>query len=106
MRKNAAAAHVWALLYLAFVVSAAPLALAQQNPPRTEIYGGYNWENPGGKLLTTPGGGMTNIGGMGEGFNIQSTFNFTPDFGLTVDSAANFKKGRANINTIMFRPTV
>src|SRR5438132_12342238 len=74
MRKNAAAARLWTLLYLAIVVTT-PFAWTQQNPPRTEIYGGYNWENPGGKLLTTPGGVMTNIGGMGKGFNIQSTFD-------------------------------
>lgn len=74
--------------------------VAQQAPPRAEIYGGYRWENPGGKF------GTTNVGGMGKGFDIQSTFNFTRYFGFTIDTAANFKHNFANVNTIMFGPTL
>ena len=76
-------------------------AIAQESQaPKTEIYGGYAWQDPNARF------GGTSVGGMAKGYTVQSTFFFNPNFGLTLDSGASFKHNRANINEITFGPTV
>jgi len=87
-------------LAVCVLLAAAPLAAQKETIPRTEVYGAYNWTDPGGKF------GATNVGGMDKGFTISSTYNFTRYFGFTADAGANFKKGSANLATITFGPTL
>jgi outer membrane protein OmpA-like peptidoglycan-associated protein len=82
------------------LLAAAPLAAQKEIIPRTEVYGGYNWADPGGKF------GSTNVGGMEKGFAISSTYNFTRYFGFSIDTSANFKKGSANLGSIAFGPVL
>jgi outer membrane protein OmpA-like peptidoglycan-associated protein len=86
----------------ALLVLSTAAAFAQDNSqaPKTEIYGGYAWQDPNARFNNTT------IGGMAKGYTVQSTFFFTPNFGLTLDSGASFKHNRANINEITFGPTV
>ena len=100
MQRNRAVCNCL-MLFVTVLLVLTTAAIAQDNQaPRTEIYGGYAWQDPGARF------GSTTIGGMSKGFTVQSTFFFNPNFGLTLDSGLSMKENRANINEITFGPTV
>src|SRR6266404_7027853 len=88
------------LVCLALVAVMATVAVAQdQTPPRVEIYGGYQWQDPGAKLV-----GL-NVGSIPKGYDVASTFFFNKYLGATIDSTAGFGK-LANRSMVTFGPTL
>jgi outer membrane protein OmpA-like peptidoglycan-associated protein len=59
--------------------------LAQEAPtPKVDIFAGYSWYHPGLTLNNV------RLGDDNKGFAIAPTFNFTKNFGLTVDGSGHF----------------
>src|SRR6201987_2299902 len=70
-------------------------AMAQQTPPKYDIFAGYQWLNPGGNIP----GGPDGMGGllpfklpsMGKGGGLAFGYNFHPNFALEGDIGVNLK---------------
>jgi hypothetical protein len=64
-------------------------ALAQDNAPKTEIFGGYSYMRTAGS---------SNVSGL----NVASTFNLNKWFGITGDLAGHYQRQPASSNTYTF----
>ena len=74
------------------------VAFAQQeNPPKFDLFAGYQWLNPGGNI---PDGLDANnnvlpfkLPSMPAGFGLAAAYNFHPNFALEGDFGGNYKNG-------------
>jgi len=89
------------LLLAVMVAVIASAAVAQdENPPKVDLFVGYQWLNPGG---TVPVGGAspfiappvpivrTNLPSEPIGFGTTGTYNFNKFLGLSIDVGGNFQ---------------
>ena len=74
------------------------VALAQENYPKFDLFGGYSWLRPG-KL------GATQLDNIAKGFGVAGTFNFNRYAGLTFDGAGHWGD-QANLGTLMVGPRI
>jgi outer membrane protein OmpA-like peptidoglycan-associated protein len=82
------------MLTLALVASAA----AQQTPfPRVDVYGGYSWLDPGGKVAGVE------LPGINQGAGATATLNINRIFGISGDLGVH-RGDNANIYTLLFGP--
>jgi outer membrane protein OmpA-like peptidoglycan-associated protein len=78
-----------------------PISSAAQdntNYPKAELFGGYSWYNPGGRLST-----YGKLPGIAKGWGAAGTFNFRKWVGFTVDVGGHYKDP-ANVSTFLFGP--
>jgi len=75
-----------ALLLVALVLMSGGLLAQQENPPKAEIFGGYQWLDPGGSIAPPVG----RLPSMPKGFGVSGTYNFSEHWGLTIDFGRNF----------------
>ncbi|MBV8475304.1 MAG: OmpA family protein [Acidobacteria bacterium] len=85
----------------------APPSLAQeQNPPRADLFAGYQWLSPGGKVpllgTSNPVQGQK-LPDMTQGFGLAFGYNFHPNFAFEGDYGGDWKQG-FNINTYSLGP--
>lgn len=85
------------LLLLVFLGAVAIAVQAQEeNPPKADIFAGYQWLNPGG-AVPVPGTAnpvqSTYLPGMSQGFGLGFGYNFHPNFAVEGDFGANYKNG-------------
>jgi hypothetical protein len=70
-------------------------ALAQQTPPKYDIFAGYQWLNPGGNVpgAANPAGGIFpfKLPSMAKGGGLAFGYNFHPNFALEGDIGLNLK---------------
>lgn len=106
-----------ALTVLILLLSAISVpAPAQETAPRAEIFAGYSWVNPGGKVAigpptagvpftsSSPTASLTDIT---RGFGVSASYNFNKWVGLTVDAGGHYGKPRtADLATVMGGPTL
>jgi outer membrane protein OmpA-like peptidoglycan-associated protein len=83
-------------------------ALAQQdNPPKADLFAGYQWLNPGGNIPGGPdgSGGVLpfKLPSMEKGFGLAFGYNFHPNFALEGDFGANYKDGN-DVSTYSIGP--
>jgi hypothetical protein len=90
-----------------FVLLSCIAAMAQQTPPKFDIFAGYQWLNPGGN---TPGGpdGMggvlpAQVPTLPKGGGVALGYNFHPNFALEGDIGFNVKNG-TDISTFSAGP--
>src|SRR5512146_3234379 len=91
------------LVLLAFflVIVLLPVSSAAQdntNYPKAELFGGYSWYNPGGRLST-----FGKLPGIPKGWGAAATFNVKKYFGLTADFGGHYRDP-ANVTTFAFGP--
>lgn len=89
----------FALLSIILIIGLNVGLMAQSNPPKVEIFGGYSWYNPG---FDTPNGKFPS---MPKGFGIAPTFNINKWLGITADFGGHFKDDGA-VSTYTFGPRV
>src|SRR5215831_17126536 len=70
-------------------------ALAQETPPKFDIFAGYQWLNPGGNVPGAPNGSggilPFKLPSMSKGGGIAGAYNFHPNFALEGDIGLNLK---------------
>ncbi len=72
--------------------------LAQEAPPPTvDIFGGYSWMDPGGKV------GGVSLPSLKKGWGVTSTFNVNRFFGLSIDAEGHYQDVE-RIGTVMVGP--
>jgi outer membrane protein OmpA-like peptidoglycan-associated protein len=89
-----------ALLTLFLVITLVPLSSAAQDDtthPKAELFGGYSWYNPGGRLVN-PG---SNLPGIPKGWGAAATFNVNRWLGITADFGGHYKNV-TNVHTYLF----
>ena len=96
------------LLVISLVLLAGPaLAQQQDNPPKVDLFVGYQWLNPGGTVPlpfhspVAPVG--QNLPSIPQGVGTSLTYNFTNHLGLEGDYGGNFNKF-ANESTVSIGP--
>jgi len=82
-------------------------AMAQQTPPKFDIFAGYQWLNPGGNIPGGPDGSggvlpfklpsLSHGGGLAFGYNFHPNFALEGDWGLSM-------KNQYDINTFSVGP--
>ncbi len=82
------------LLMTAVVLTVTTLAAQEEPTPRAEIFAGYQWLNPGGKI-PAPFGDPNNptalkLPSLPYGVGGSFTYNFHPSFGLEADFGHNW----------------
>ncbi len=90
----------WLGLFLTLsliLCSNAALSQQQENPPKADLFAGYQWLNPGGNIPGGPdgAGGVLpfKLPSMSSGFGLAFGYNFHPNFALEGDFGANYKDG-------------
>ncbi|HXY51957.1 MAG TPA: hypothetical protein VEI01_21095 [Terriglobales bacterium] len=82
------------------------LAQQQENPPKADLFVGYQWLNPGGNIPASNGSGgfvPSALPSEPAGFGVAFGYNFHPNFALEADFGSNFKTG-ADITTLSVGP--
>jgi hypothetical protein len=72
---------------LAVVLMLPTVALAQENPPKADVFVGYQWLNPGGAVPI-----QGQLGGIPQGVGSTFTYNFSEHWGLSFDYGGNWNK--------------
>jgi outer membrane protein OmpA-like peptidoglycan-associated protein len=100
-----------ALIICTFLFCVSVQAQQQENPPKADLFAGYQWLSPGGSI---PEPGVTDASGnfignklpaMSQGFGLAFAYNFHPNFALEADYGGDWKSG-FNINTVSIGPRV
>jgi outer membrane protein OmpA-like peptidoglycan-associated protein len=74
-------------------------AVAQETPtPKVDVYGGYSWLNPGGRV-----GSFVDLPGINQGWGATATFNLNRLIGISADFGGHYGD-EANIHTFLFGP--
>jgi Outer membrane protein beta-barrel domain len=100
---------MWLGLFLTLsLVLCSTAALAQQdNPPKADLFAGYQWLNPGGNIPdgTDASGNVLpfKLPSMPHGFGLAFGYNFHPNFALEGDFGANYKDGN-DVSTYSIGP--
>src|SRR5437879_1893251 len=83
--------------FVLILCSSSALSQQQENPPKADLYAGYQWLNPGGNIPGGPdgAGGVLpfKLPSMSNGFGLAFGYNFHPNFALEGDFGANYKDG-------------
>jgi hypothetical protein len=100
---------IWLGFFLTLsLVLCSTAALAQQeNPPKADVFAGYQWLNPGGNIPdgTNASGNVLpfKLPSMPAGFGLAFGYNFHPNFALEGDFGANYKDGN-DVSTYSIGP--
>jgi outer membrane protein OmpA-like peptidoglycan-associated protein len=90
---------VLALFVLSLTSSA---VLAQEAPtPKVDIFAGYSWFNPGLRVNDV------NLASNPKGFAIAPTYNFSKNFGITIDGSGHFGSsgpGQNQVGNLLIGP--
>ncbi|HYL15207.1 MAG TPA: hypothetical protein VEV41_19370 [Terriglobales bacterium] len=78
----------------------------EEKPPKMDIFGGYQWLNPGGNVPANVGGTIqsTKLPSMPHGFGLALGLNPHPNIGLELDFGSNFRSGGLNNYTYSVGP--
>ena len=87
----------WLPLALTLLILSTAAFAQDEAVPKVDIFGGYSWLNPGGRV------GGVKLPGITKGFGIASTFNFNKYAGLTLDTDAHYSDV-SNVSTVMIGP--
>jgi outer membrane protein OmpA-like peptidoglycan-associated protein len=88
----------WLPLALTLLLLSTTVVFAQDDvPPKVDIFGGYSWLDPGGRV------GSFKLPSLAKGFGIASTYNFNKYVGLTGDVDAHYGD-TVNLSTITIGP--
>ncbi|MGB9103913.1 MAG: OmpA family protein, partial [Terriglobales bacterium] len=82
---------------ISFLLSASALFAQEAPTPKVDIFAGYSWMDPGGKV------GTVSLPSLKKGFGITPTYNFNKWAGLSVDAEGHYGD-LENISTVMFGP--
>lgn len=88
----------WLPLALLLILSTAAFA-QDEVTPKVDIFGGYSWMDPGGRV------GATKLQSIAKGFGVESTYNFNKFMGLSLDVDAHYGD-QANVATVAFGPRI
>ncbi|MFB3813761.1 MAG: outer membrane beta-barrel protein [Terriglobales bacterium] len=97
----------------AFLALTSSIAPAQETASRVQVFIGYSWLDPGGRVATppaTPGADLTfapahRIPSITQGFGSEVTYNFNKWIGVTGNFGGHFSDP-ANVGTVLFGPTL
>ena len=87
----------WLPLALTLLLFSTAAFAQEEVVPKVDIFGGYSWMDPGGRV------GAVKLPGMAKGFGVASTYNFNKYAGLTLDADAHYGD-IANLSTVTFGP--
>jgi hypothetical protein len=78
----------------------------EEKPPRVDIFGGYQWLNPGGDVPTNFAGTIqpSKLPSMPHGFGLALGLNPHPNIGFELDFGSNFRSGGLNNYTYSAGP--
>jgi outer membrane protein OmpA-like peptidoglycan-associated protein len=83
------------------------MLLAQEITPKTEIFAGYSWLDPGGRLpaigYDISGNPNFNVPGIPKGWGLAGTYNFNKWFGLTADLGGHYGDA-VKVHPVLFGP--
>jgi outer membrane protein OmpA-like peptidoglycan-associated protein len=86
------------LIAISIVLLVSSIAsFAQEETPKVELFGGYSWYNPGGRVLGNK------LPSLNKGWDGSFTYNFNKWAGLTADVGGHYKRG-LNAYTYTFGP--
>ena len=100
------------LLFVAGLMSVAASAQQQDNPPKADIFVGYQWLHPGGNIPVVPNTTGTaffqsaKLPDMAQGFGAAAAYNFHPNLGLELDFGGDFKSPAMSVYTVSVGPRV
>jgi outer membrane protein OmpA-like peptidoglycan-associated protein len=104
LRRVGLPAFLASFFFLSF--SAISTQAQDQSAPKADLFIGYQWLNPGGKVpilgTANPVQGQR-LRDMTQGFGLAFGYNFHPNFALEGDYGGNWRSG-FNINTYSFGP--
>src|SRR5919112_276335 len=84
-----------------------PLTVAQETTPRAEIFAGYSWLDPGGRLpqigYDISGNPNYDVPGIPKGWGLAGTYNFNRWLGLTADLSGHYGDN-IKVHPILFGP--
>jgi outer membrane protein OmpA-like peptidoglycan-associated protein len=104
-RKNAGLALILAITLVAL---SALMNAQDENPPKMELFIGYQWLNPGGNIPdgTDSSGNVIpfKLPSMKKGFGASFAYNFTKNLALEGDFGGNWGKGVTKENSFSFGP--
>ena len=82
-------------------------AFAQETTPRAEIFAGYSWLDPGGRLpalgYDVSGNPNFNVPGIPKGWGLAGTYNLNRWFGLTADLGGHYSD-EVKVHPVLFGP--
>ena len=81
-----------ALIFVVAAVGATNVLAQDQNPPKADIFAGYQWLNPGGSVPDSPTTGFK-LPSLSKGFGATGTYNFDKNWGLSADFGVNARNG-------------
>ncbi len=81
-----------ASLVLASALGATNVMAQDQNPPKVDVFVGYQWLNPGGSVPDSATTGFK-LPSLPKGFGATGTYNFDKNWGLSADFGENFRSG-------------
>lgn len=87
----------WLPLALLLLLSTTTVFAQDEVTPKVDIFGGYSWMDPGGRV------GTTKLNGIAKGFGVESTYNFNKFAGISLDVDAHYGD-LANVATVAFGP--
>jgi hypothetical protein len=87
---------VMAVCAFAMAISSVALAQDELPAPRTEVFVGYSYYDPGGGL---------GLPGIGKGFNTAVTWNYNKWLGATFDTSGHYDDD-INVGNFAFGPTI
>lgn len=78
----------------------------QENPPKVDIFAGYQWLNPGGNMPTNVGGAIlsSKMPSLARGFGLAVGVNPHPNVGLEFDFGYDRHSGGLNNSTVSVGP--
>ena len=92
--------RTWLYAVAISLLLASSALFAQEAPtPKVDIFAGYSWMNPGGKV------GGVSLPTLNKGFGVASTYNLNKWVGLSVDAEGHYGDFE-NISTVMFGPRI
>jgi hypothetical protein len=99
------------LACLLFVLTCAGVTIAQdENPPKADLFLGYQWLNPGGNVPGFPPGALsgpvqpTRLPSFTRGFGAAVGYNFHPNIALEGDLGASYHSPGMSIYTVSAGP--
>jgi outer membrane protein OmpA-like peptidoglycan-associated protein len=87
----------WLPLTVAVLLFSTAVFAQEEVAPKVDIFGGYSWMNPGGRV------GTLKLPGINKGFGIAPTFNFSKYIGLTADIDAHYSD-QVDLSTFTLGP--
>src|SRR5689334_15530452 len=87
----------WLMLALSLLFLSSAVLAQETPPPKVDIFGGYSWMEPGGRV------GALKLKSINAGWGLTPTFNFNKYFGFSVDVGGHYGDN-ANISTVMIGP--